>query len=89
MPPWATHNPLAATGAGLQREQHFWWDHVLASACELIIVRVHTFYRIIFLHWSNEILTFVNVSMISRCSGILKCGQHPSNVVSKNMKNLV
>ena len=42
------NNPLAATGAGLQREQHFWRDHVLASACELIIVRVHTFYNIDF-----------------------------------------
>ena len=40
-----------------------------------------TFWRIVFLHWSNEILTFLNGSMISKCSGILKCEQNSINTI--------
>ena len=37
----------------------------------------------VLLHWSNEILTFSNVSMISEWSWILQCTQNPFNVIWK------
>ena len=49
--------------AGLQREQQFWRDHLLANACTPNIVRVHTFGGIVFLLWSNEISTFFDLLM--------------------------
>ena len=44
--------------------QQFWRDLHLASACKPKIVRVHTFWRIVFLLRSNEISTFLICRLI-------------------------
>ena len=43
--------------------QHFSRDLHLAIACKPTIVRVHTFWKIVFLLWSNEISTFFDLLM--------------------------
>ena len=56
----------------------YWQGHVGSNLSWCIL-----FKESVLLHWSNEILTFSNVSMISECSWILQCTQNPFNVIWK------
>ena len=56
----------------------YWQGHVGSNLSWCIL-----FKESVLLHWSNEILTFFNVSMISECSWILQCTQNPFNVIWK------